>query len=66
MGTTVLPGDAIRLEDVMAHTAMTYPETYVREMTGQAIKAILEDVGDNLFNPIRITNKAGIWCGSAV
>lgn len=49
-GTTVLPGQAITLEDVMAETAITYPETYVNEMTGEQIKAIMEDVCDNLFN----------------
>jgi sulfur-oxidizing protein SoxB len=49
-GTTVLPGQAITMESVMAETAITYPETYVREMSGQQIKAIMEDVCDNLFN----------------
>ena len=34
----------------MDQTCMTYPETYVREMTGEQIKVILEDVCDNLFN----------------
>ena len=49
-GTTVLPGQAITMENVMDQTAITYPETYVREMTGAEIKLILEDVCDNLFN----------------
>lgn len=49
-GTSVLPGQAITMESVMAETAITYPETYVREMSGQQIKAIMEDVCDNLFN----------------
>ncbi|MFV2057180.1 MAG: thiosulfohydrolase SoxB [Thiohalomonadales bacterium] len=49
-GTSVLAGDTITLEDVMAQTAITYPETYMREMSGKDIKAILEDVCDNLFN----------------
>ena len=35
----------------MDQTAITYPETYVREMSGADIKLILEDVCDNLFNP---------------
>ena len=34
----------------MDQTAITYPETYVREMTGEELKLILEDVLDNLFN----------------
>ena len=49
-GTTVLPGQAITMEHVMDQTCITYPETYVREMTGENLKLILEDVADNLFN----------------
>lgn len=49
-GTTVLPGQAITMDHVMDQTATTYPETYVREMSGAEIKNILEDVADNLFN----------------
>jgi sulfur-oxidizing protein SoxB len=49
-GTTVLPGQAITMEHVMDQTCITYPETYVNEMTGETIKLILEDVADNLFN----------------
>jgi len=30
---------------------MTYPNAYRTEMTGEFIHIILEDVGDNLFNP---------------
>jgi sulfur-oxidizing protein SoxB len=35
----------------MDQTAITYPFVTVTEMTGQTIKAVLEDVCDNLFNP---------------
>jgi sulfur-oxidizing protein SoxB len=49
-GTTVLSGQTITMEHVMDQTCITYPETYVREMTGENIKLILEDVADNLFN----------------
>lgn len=49
-GTTLLPGQTITYEDVMSHTAITYPETYIKTLTGYDIKAILEDVADNLFN----------------
>jgi sulfur-oxidizing protein SoxB len=38
------------MEDVLAETAITYPETYVQSMTGGQIKDVLEDVCDNLFN----------------
>jgi sulfur-oxidizing protein SoxB len=50
-GTTLLPGDAITFEHLMDQTAITYPYTTLTDMTGGQIKAILEDVADNLFNP---------------
>ncbi|NTU53587.1 MAG: thiosulfohydrolase SoxB [Chlorobiaceae bacterium] len=50
-GTSILPGQTITMEHVFDQTCMTYPETYVRDMTGQDLKNILEDVADNLFNP---------------
>jgi sulfur-oxidizing protein SoxB len=50
-GNTVLPGDPITMEDLLSETAITYPEVYVQEMRGAQIKAIMEDVCDNLFNP---------------
>ena len=49
-GTSLLPGEAITLEHVMDQTAITYPQTTLTEMTGTTIKAIMEDVCDNLFN----------------
>jgi sulfur-oxidizing protein SoxB len=49
-GTTVLPGQDITMEHVLDQTCTTYPETYVREMNGEEVKLILEDVLDNLFN----------------
>ena len=49
-GTSLLPGDAITFEHVMDQTAITYPWTTVSDLTGEAIKMILEDVCDNLFN----------------
>jgi sulfur-oxidizing protein SoxB len=49
-GTTVLPGQPITMEHVMDQTCITYPETYTTDMTGTQIKAILEDVCDNIFN----------------
>jgi sulfur-oxidizing protein SoxB len=49
-GTTVLPGQPVTMEDILAETAVTYPETYLQNMTGGQIKDILEDVCDNLFN----------------
>ena len=49
-GTTLLPGDAITFEHLMDQTAITYPHTTLSELTGGEIKAILEDIADNLFN----------------
>ncbi len=50
-GTTLLPGSAVTVEDVMAQTAITYPGITLRELTGADIKEALEDIADNLFNP---------------
>jgi sulfur-oxidizing protein SoxB len=50
-GPTVLPGQPITVEDLYAQTAITYPAAYRRTMTGAELKAVLEDVADNLFNP---------------
>ena len=50
-GTTLLPGSAITVEDVMAQTAITYPGITVRDLTGAELKEALEDIADNLFNP---------------
>jgi S-sulfosulfanyl-L-cysteine sulfohydrolase len=50
-GITIVPGQEITLEDVYAHTAVTYPNTWVREMTGSEIHQVMEDVADNLFHP---------------
>ena len=50
-GTSVPAGGTIRMEDVMNATAMTYPETYSRQMRGADIKQILEGVADNLYHP---------------
>ncbi|MBV9461102.1 MAG: thiosulfohydrolase SoxB [Bradyrhizobium sp.] len=49
-GTTTLAGQPLAREDLLAQTAITYPETYVQSMTGSQIKDVLEDVCDNLFN----------------
>ena len=49
-GTTVLANQDITMEHVLDQTCITYPETYVRDMSGEDLKLILEDVADNLFN----------------
>ena len=50
-GTSLLPGDPITFEHLMDQTAITYPATTLNDISGEQIKAILEDVCDNLFNP---------------
>ncbi|MDH5797021.1 MAG: thiosulfohydrolase SoxB [Paracoccaceae bacterium] len=50
-GASLLPGEDIRREDIFNATAMSYPEAYRAEMTGEYLHVILEDVADNLFNP---------------
>jgi len=50
-GLSMVPGQAITLEDVYAHTALTYANTWVRELTGREIVGLMEDVADNLFHP---------------
>jgi sulfur-oxidizing protein SoxB len=49
-GTTALAGQSLTMEDVLAETAISYPQTYMQGMTGRQIKDALEDVCDNLFN----------------
>ena len=50
-GTTLLPGEPITREHLMEQTAITYPYVTLNQMSGESIKAMLEDVCDNLFNP---------------
>jgi sulfur-oxidizing protein SoxB len=50
-GITLMPGEPITMEHVMDLCAITYPAATLTGMTGATIKAILEDVCDNLFNP---------------
>jgi len=48
-GRTVLPGP-VTAEDVYSQTALTYPNTYKAQMSGKQLKAVLEDITDNLYN----------------
>ncbi len=50
-GTSLIPGAEITREAMFDQMAMSYPEAYRTEMTGELIHTILEDVADNLFNP---------------
>ena len=50
-GPSLIAGQDITREDLFNATAMSYPNAYRSEMTGELIHTILEDVADNLFNP---------------
>jgi sulfur-oxidizing protein SoxB len=49
-GPSLLQGHSITMGDLMAQTAITYPDVYVQEMSGAQLKSVMEDVCDNLFN----------------
>lgn len=49
-GNSFLPGTAFTMGDLLSETAITYPMAYTQMMTGASIKAMMEDVCDNLFN----------------
>src|SRR2546428_13229818 len=59
-GITIVPGQEITLEDVYSHTAVTYPNSLVREMTGSDIHQIMEDVDDNLFHHDTYYRQGGV------
>ncbi|WP_300302878.1 thiosulfohydrolase SoxB [Ferrovibrio sp.] len=50
-GATLLPGQDITGDILYSQTAITYPNVYRNQMTGEFLKTVLEDVADNLFNP---------------
>ncbi len=62
-GTTLLPGDTITREDLLAQTAITYPYTTVTEMSGETIKAVLEEVATTCSIQTPTISRAGTWCG---
>jgi sulfur-oxidizing protein SoxB len=64
-GTTLLPGKPITVEDIQNSTAMTYPQVYRTSISGERLKAILEDIADNLFNPDPYYQQGGdmVRCG---
>jgi sulfur-oxidizing protein SoxB len=64
-GTTLLPGKPITVEDIQNATAMTYPQVYRTSISGERLKAILEDIADNLFNPDPYYQQGGdmVRCG---
>lgn len=50
-GTTILPGQPITMDALLAYTAFTYPEVYIFRLKGDRLQAVLEDVAANTFNP---------------
>ncbi|ACF03447.1 5'-Nucleotidase domain protein [Rhodopseudomonas palustris TIE-1] len=50
-GGTLLPEEGITWEAITNATAITYPNCYRTEMTGEQLKNVLEDIADNIFHP---------------
>lgn len=50
-GGSLIPGQDITFEDITNASAMTYANCYRMSMKGEQLKLILEDIGDNIFNP---------------
>ena len=64
-GASVLPGQAITVEDIHNATAITYPQVYRTPTSGERLREVLEDVADNLFNPDPYYQQGGdmVRCG---
>ena len=64
-GPSLLPGRAITVEDIHNVTSITYPQVCRTAMTGERLKAVLEDVADNVFHPDPYYQQGGdmIRCG---
>ncbi|MEN3028484.1 MAG: thiosulfohydrolase SoxB [Aquificaceae bacterium] len=58
-GTTVLPGQKIRVEHVYDVLGMTYPEVFVMKRKGRDLLTLWEDVADNVFNPNPLYQQGG-------
>ena len=58
-GPSALTGEAVTMEFLLSHTAITYPDVYVQTMTGADLKTVMEDVCDNLFNPDPYVQQGG-------
>jgi sulfur-oxidizing protein SoxB len=58
-GTTLLPGDVIRADDVYDMTAITYPEVYTFETKGEQFHLLLEGIAENVFTPNPIYQQGG-------
>ena len=58
-GTTLLPGQKIKVEDVYDVLGLTYPEVYIMKRKGKDLLALWEDVADNVFNPNPLYQQGG-------
>jgi sulfur-oxidizing protein SoxB len=65
-GTTLLSGQAIRMEHLMDQTAVTYPYVTVNELTGETIRRSSRTSPTTCSIRIRTTSRAATWCASAV
>lgn len=50
-GGSLIPGQDITFEELTNASAMSYPNCYRMTMKGAMLRTILEDIGDNIFNP---------------
>ncbi|CAN1494608.1 UshA 5'-nucleotidase/2',3'-cyclic phosphodiesterase and related esterases [Rhabdaerophilaceae bacterium] len=50
-GGSLVPGQDITFEELTNASAMSYPNCYRMTMNGAMLRTILEDIGDNIFNP---------------
>ena len=64
-GYAITAGSTLTAEDIYSHTAITYPAAYRTEMTGAQLRALLEDVADNLYNPDPYYQQGGDMVRSA-
>ncbi len=64
-GTTLLPGEAITMENVIDQTAITYPYVTLTPMKGRRSSRFSKTSATTCSTPIPITSRAATWCASA-
>src|SRR5439155_383843 len=62
-GVTILPGQEITLEEVYGHTALTYPNTWVRELAGRGTPPASERADFSTPSSALASAESGRWRG---